>query len=321
MGAWPYHLTWLAPVAVTLLLLQLFRQPASLTGVSAVVGLLSSSVTFLLIRPGLQRIFSRPLTGVGLLLSGVVLVAVTPMLVLQQFAGVAESGPEATAPAIPWLLAAIVALCAGALVVWTAHRLTELPQVLTPLPLAAGGLLVVAVLEGRWLRVAVALILGLLLWVAWEDLYRAFRQPSRHLAASSANITSNLGLVSYFFFSVGLLWLEIFLGFPLWLAALLLAGVAALLTYQAMWLLGCTAWQGLPYVVAMTLVSIELLWAVSFLPTGIYVGALVLTAAYYVAAGLARNQMHGSLTRRVLFRYLLLGAAAFAGVLLTAKWQ
>ena len=321
MSAWLYHLTWMAAAAVTLLLWQLFRQPSTLPWVAGAVGLLTSSVIFLLIRPGLKRLFTQPFTGLGLLLSGVTLVAITPLLVLRQFAGATESGPEGAAPALPWLLVAPLALASGALVVWTAHRLTKLPQVLTPLPISAGGLLLLVVLEGRWWRLVTTLLVGVLLWVAFEDLYRAFHRPSQYPAASSTNVSGNLGLVSYFFFAASILWLVVFLRFPLWLAALLLGGVAALLTYQAMWLLGSTAVQGVPYVVALTLGTIELLWVVSFLPTSVYVGALLLTAAYYIASGLARNQILGTLGRTVLTRYFLFGFSAILLVLLTAKWQ
>lgn len=321
MRSWLSHVPWIAAATVTLLLLEIFRQPRTLPLVAAAVGLLVSGVTLLLIRPGLQRMLTRPFTGLLLLLSGVALVAFTPLLVLRQFAGVLESGPESPAPTYPWLLFVPLALSSGALVVWTAHRLTKLPQVLTPLPIAAGGLLLLAVLEGRWWRLAATGLVGLLVWVALEDLYRSFHHAERRPAASSINLSSNLGLISHFLFAAALLWLVVFLRFPLWLAALLLGGVAALLTYQATWLVGCTAAQGLPYVATLTLVDVELLWAVSFLPTSVYVGALLLTAAYYVAAGLARNHLLGMLTRRIVSRYLMFGLGAMALVLLTAKWQ
>lgn len=314
------HLTtWLTPLGVLVLLGVVFTHPLTLPWVVTTIGILVSSETLLLAWPGLTTLAKRPFTGMGMLLGGVLLIISTPVLGLQQVLSVAGSEGDVEVNQLPWLVATCVLVAAGTLLIFTARRITLLPQILTPVYLTAGGVLLLLVLEGRWFRQFVAFLLSLLLGVALEDLYLAFYQPRRHQASAPVNIASYLGLVTYFLFAAGLLWLMAFFMFPLWLAMLLLAGISMLLTYQALWAIGGSMLRGWPYVVVLPLISIELFWAVSFLPTSTYVGALALTAAYYISTGLSRNQLLGTLTRRVFLRYLVIGVCGLAVVLLTAK--
>ena len=78
--------------------------------------------------------------------------------------------------------------------------------------------------------------------------------------------------------------------------------------------------NGWAYVIIITLATVEIFWAVSFLPTSIYVNGMVVVISYYLLAGLARNWLLGIRGRKVVKRYLLISFVALAIVLLTAKW-
>ena len=319
MRALLHFTTFLTPVAVLALLSALFRSPATLPWVVTTIGLLVSGETLLLARPGLSRLVTRPFTGVAMLLSGVLLTISTPLLGWQQVLAVAGTLGDTEASPWPWLVTTALLVAAGSLLLVTARRIALLPQVLTPIYLVAGGVLLLLALEGRWFRQVVAVLLSVLLAVSLEDVYLAFHRPERHHASAPVNLASYLGLVTYFLYAASLLWLMAFFTFPLWLAALLLAGIAELLTYQALWAIGGSLIAGWPYLAVLPLISVELLWAISFLPTSNYVGALVLTAGYYVASGLTRNQLLGTLHRRVAVRYVAIGVSCLLAVLLTAK--
>lgn len=318
MRALVHFSTLATPLVMLVLTGWLFRAPAALPVGVTLIGLLVSGETLLLVWPGLSRLVSRPFTGVGLLISGTLLVISTPLLGYQQVLTVAET-QGAGASQLPWVVAAGVLAASGSLMIFTARRVTSLPQVLTPVYLVAGGVLLLMALEGYWFRQVIAVCLAFLLLVALEDLYLAFHDPARHQAYAPVNIASYMGLVTYFFYAASLLWLMAFFTFPLWLAALLLAGITALLTYQSLWAIGGSFWRGWPYLVTLSLLSVEMFWAVSFLPTSVYVGALVLTAGHYVASGLSRNQLLGTLHRGVLVRYVVTALCCLALVLLTAK--
>lgn len=316
------HLSTLAtPFAILALMEVLFRNPVGLPWVVTMIGILASSVTLFLVRPGLAHFMARPLTGLGLMFGGTLLIVSTPLLGFQQVVTATESGLKTAVAQIPWLVTAAVVVLAGGLLVFTARRLTQLPQVFTPLYLVAGEVLFLMVLEGHWFRRIVAVLFALLLVVALEDLYLAFHEPERHHAYAPVNIATYMGLVAYFLFAASLFWMMLFFNLPLWLGALILAGLSALLTYQALLSIGRLSLRGWPYVLVMPLVSVELFWVVSFLPTSVYVGAFVLTAAHYAALGTCRNYLLGSLNRRIIIRYLVTGIGLLAIVLMTAKWR
>lgn len=315
------HLTTLvAPFTVFALEMALFSSPRFLPWVVVAVGLMISGTTLLLVRHELRQIVAKPLTGAGMVFAGTLLIACTPILGYAQVLSAVGTDTEVSAPSLPWALVAgtVVAACAG--IVVTARRVTSLPQVLTPMYLAAGQILFLLVLEGQVFRRVIAVMFAVLLVVAFEDLYLAFHEPKRHQAYAPINIATYMGLVAYFLFAASLSWLMLFFGLPLWLAATVLGGLAALLAYQSLWALQTVEPQGLPYLFVLPLLSVELFWAVSFLPTSIYVNALILSGGYYVASGLMRNQLLGILDRRVGRRYLLIISVCLVIALVTAKW-
>lgn len=316
------HLTTvLTPLVVFGLMERLFRFSGDLPWVVTVIGLVTGSVTVLLVRPGLRQLVATPWIGLGLFLAGVLLIITTPLLGWQQVRSSVEAAERGLAAQLPWLLSALILVLAGWVLLVTARRITRLPQVLTPLYLVAGEVLLLLVLEGRWFLRVVMVVFAFLLFVALEDLYLAFHQPVKHHEYASANIATYLGLVTFFLFAASLLWLMIFFAFPLWLASLLLGGMTVLLTSQALWAIGSSLIAGLPYLVIVPMITIEMFWAVSFLPTSVYVGGFLLTASYYVASGLGRNSILGTLNRQVASRYLMISSCSILLVLLFAKCQ
>ena len=112
----------------------------------------------------------------------------------------------------------------------------------------------------------------------------------------------------------------ILLQVPAWQGAIGSMVVIGLLSYQLFWIgdLGFrTQWRTLAVI---TLVTGELFFAVSFLPTSVYVNGLLMTLGYYTMTGLARNWLLNIRERWVVVRYLLISFSILVIILLTAKW-
>ncbi|MDD5110389.1 MAG: hypothetical protein PHI63_04200 [Patescibacteria group bacterium] len=320
MRAFLHSTTLATPLILLVLTAVLLNNSFTLPWVVTLAGLIVSGVTVLLVRPGLQKIVAHPLTGLGLIAAGTLLVISTPLLGYQQVVATAASSETGTLTSqIPWLMVGGIVVLACLSLAVTARRMTQLPQVLTPMYLVAGEILFLMILEGHWFRWVVAVIFALLLLVTLEDLYLAFHEPSRHQAYAPVNISVYMGLVAYFLFAASLFWLMIFFDFPLWLAALVQAGITMLLAYQALWAIGCLPPRGLLFLLVMPLLSIELFWAISFLPTSVYVDAVILSVGYYLASGIGRNYFLGMLNRKVIVRYFVTSFICSALVILTAK--
>ena len=192
---------------------------------------------------------------------------------------------------------------------------------ITPLILLFSSTLFVAFLKTKTLKYFIVLVLAVFLAVFLETLFLSLYKPDRYQIGSLENISGYLNLISLFFLVSGLYGLLIFLVIPLWILALVLLVVSALLTYEIMAVSEILFSKSWSYIIIFSLILLELFWVISFLPTSVYVNGLIIALAYYVMAGLSRNWLLGNLEKSVIKRYLLVSLVCFIVILITAKWS
>jgi hypothetical protein len=73
-------------------------------------------------------------------------------------------------------------------------------------------------------------------------------------------------------------------------------------------------------VVVVVLVTTEVFFATSFLPTSVYVNGLITSLVYYAMAGLGRNWLLSIREPRVIIRYSLISLVSLIIILVSAKW-
>ena len=86
------------------------------------------------------------------------------------------------------------------------------------------------------------------------------------------------------------------------------------------WASGATLKSAWPYVLVISIATLQVFMVVSFLPTSIYVSGLLVTLAYYVMTGISRNWLLDIKDKKVIQRYLIISSVFFILILLTAKW-
>ncbi len=191
---------------------------------------------------------------------------------------------------------------------------------ITPLALLSGGWLFLAFLEGRWFRQIFLLILVFGLWLFLEVIFLYFFFRPKYQAHALENISSYLNLMAFFLIFSGFFSLSIFLGFPSWFLGIISVVVVGFLTYQLFWVSNIPTVSAWPYLVIITLITEELFLATRFLPTSVYVNSLIITSAYYLLSGLARNWLLGIQEIKVIKRYLIITFICLVIILITAKW-
>jgi hypothetical protein len=97
-------------------------------------------------------------------------------------------------------------------------------------------------------------------------------------------------------------------------AAIIAGAVAAGLAWRLFALGGTSLRRSALYATLVGLICAEALWAVMYWRAGTGLAAALLMVVFYLAAGLAGQQLAGRLTRRVWLEYSLVGLAA-AGIL------
>jgi hypothetical protein len=192
---------------------------------------------------------------------------------------------------------------------------------LPSLLLIFGSFTFIIFLPAGLLRHLVVLLVSFLSFLFFRSIFLYFFRPEEYQTQSLENISLYLSLLSFYFFSTGLLGLVVFADFLLWQALLALLLVSFLLTWQIFWFQRFETKVGWLYIFILCLVMAEFFWAINFLPLNFYVGGLLLTVVYYLFLSLSRRQLTGTLEKRLIWHYLLLSLAIIAIVLVTAEWR
>jgi hypothetical protein len=134
------------------------------------------------------------------------------------------------------------------------------------------------------------------------------------------NISTHLDLITVFFVASSLFSLLVFLGISSWFIIIIFAVIMLILSSQISWVSEANLSEVLPFLLVISLGVTEIFWAVSFLPTSVYVGGLIVALSYYLMSGISRNWLLGIKEGKVVKRYLLISSIILVIVLLTAKW-
>ncbi len=182
------------------------------------------------------------------------------------------------------------------------------------------GWLFLIFLESFWTQQFLVVILTALIWIFFETVFVYFYFRPKYQAHALENISSYLNLISIFLLFCSLFDLSIFLNYPAWLLSLIAFVVLALATYQIIWVSEISVLSNRRYIAIICLLSLEVFWAVRFLPTSVYVNSSIITIIYYLVSGVSRNWLSNIREPKVLRRYLIISLFSLIIILSTAKW-
>ena len=157
-----------------------------------------------------------------------------------------------------------------------------------------------------------------------------------------ADFFSYLNLLTIFMFFSSLGSVGIFLGAPGWLLFLTASAFSFIIFYSNYYTDSFTETQAhnditgilnqkledlilknksqkILFTIIPALVLVELFWALTFLPTSIYVNAFIMTACYYATAGIIKNRISGSINNKLVRKYLIIGGACLLLIIFTAR--
>jgi len=191
---------------------------------------------------------------------------------------------------------------------------------ISPLLLVNSGWIFLIFLEGKLFKHVFLFFLVILLWIFLKVVFLYFHLRPKYQAHAIENVSGYLNLITIFLLFGGFFNLFIFLGLPFGL--LVLAGLisTALLTYQVFWVSEISLISARPYILIITLITMELFLSIRFLPTSAYVNSLVIAIGYYLLTGLGRNWLLNIKEPKVIRRYLAISLISLVIVLITAKW-
>lgn len=129
-----------------------------------------------------------------------------------------------------------------------------------------------------------------------------------------------LSLVIFFLNVAFILGLRFHLYTPILLVLVLMLGVSALMSWQALRRVASSAAELVLPTLTMALVLAEVAWVLQFLPSHYLVQAGVLTIMYYVIFNLIGLSYTRKLLRRDIIEYVGMGVVALLFLLVSARW-
>lgn len=175
----------------------------------------------------------------------------------------------------------------------------------------------------RWatrLPVAALYGVGMYALLLTENIFNVAAERGIGLLRAAHSVGFLVTLVTYF-----LLILTIFsFRLPVFITALLIASVNALLFLQSLWSheLGKTiSVKAGEIVVILTVLSFELTWALLFWPIKPILLALLLTSGFYSMAGMAQQYMVEKLYKKTIIEFVSVLCIVFVLAIITARWR
>ena len=97
--------------------------------------------------------------------------------------------------------------------------------------------------------------------------------------------------------------------------------LTALMVWQTFWIQKIAWAKAKWFVLVLSIVLTEVVVALYFWPVSFFVTGVTLTLLLYVALHLSRHHLTNTLTKQLVWRYLLTGSATLSVLLATAQWN
>lgn len=111
-----------------------------------------------------------------------------------------------------------------------------------------------------------------------------------------------------------------FLNTRLWVVALVVAVVVAVVTYQFLWVNKIDEQHNVFASMLVTILAVEFFWSISLFPITHVISGLSFAILYYMVAQLTLLHFLDKLERRVVVTYVLVGVVSTFVMLLSAQW-
>ncbi len=187
----------------------------------------------------------------------------------------------------------------------------------SPIFLLFGTLSFILFLKNKILIQISVLFFVFLYFLFLDSLYSYFYNKESYFIE---NIFTVINFTSLFLVYSSLFSLFVIFGLSLWLVIILFLFFTFLSNHQIFHIYRVLDRINYFYNIAITLVMVEIFWALTFLPTSFYVNGLVLLAVYYSIMGIGYFHLRGLLDRIKIVRHMVISIVIITIALVSARW-
>lgn len=215
----------------------------------------------------------------------------------------------------------LAALSLGMLNIGAYHPLTSrLRFLLFPLAFAACTFQSLSFLEPGLTTLGVSALVSALLWVWYETLYTFWQQPERYQAYTLQRLSGSLYVVAVFFLVTGMNGFYVYLQMKFWGVTLFVAATLCLLLYDVFLLCQFEQNEALFAAAATGFLATEAFIAISYLPTQVYVEALLMAVVFYGLVGITKLWAQEDFRHSQWLPYVIVSAFCFLLTLGSSLW-
>lgn len=174
--------------------------------------------------------------------------------------------------------------------------------------------------ESPWIIGLILLVTTVCFWLFEKNLTVFVLQPAKYIPYSLEHISTYINLVASFYVYVSIFIFSILRLTRLryLIVAALLA--TALLVWQNFWIEKLDQARARWYVLIISIIMVEGVWVLHFWPVSFFVTGMMLTLGLYILLHVAEQVLQHTLTRRLVWRYVMTSSLAAVILLVTARW-
>lgn len=219
----------------------------------------------------------------------------------------------------------VVVFCIIVLSVWSLTsesglRHTFWQFVWTPLVFIGSGFFFYLFIDDplvRWLFIGGLLTVYMLIL---KNIFSFIHHAEQYQPYALENIYGYVNMLSLFLFTASAYGASVLLGWTFWPLALATGVLASFLYMRTLWSHKIPWEHGKLFIMVLGIVTAELAYIVSLLPTAFVMNALLLVSVYYVLMNTTKDYLKATLNPRSVRTYVLISAATVVIALLTTKW-
>lgn len=216
---------------------------------------------------------------------------------------------------------ALFALSLGMLNIGAYHPLTSrLRFLLFPLTFASCTFQSLSFVEPGWAVLGGITIVSALLWIWYETLYTFWQQPERYQAYTLQRLSASLYVVAVFFLIAGMNGFYVYLQMKFWGVVAFVSLTIFCLLYDMFLLCQFTQNESLVSAIATSFLATEAFIAMSYLPTQVYVEALLMAVVFYGLVGITKLWSQEDFRRSQWLPYVIVSSACFLLTLSSSLW-
>lgn len=211
------------------------------------------------------------------------------------------------------------------LIVFVLHKKSSLTDhfvnyLIFPLFLVNCTVAYIVLVNQAWLIHLLFIFSSILIYLYIKYIFLIFLKPSLYTPLSLENLSvyGNF-LVTFLLFSSIFGW-QAFLDMAVWKSSIIVLFAIGFINYEIFWFHKININKFLIYIFVSSLLLVELVWVVSFLPFNFNILGFILAVFAYVIIGLAKLHLLDKLDKKSIKLHLGIAFVSIFVILLTTQW-